>query len=179
MNPGSITLILGPMFAGKSTYLLAQERKSKIAKKKVVCVKYHLDTRYTSGTEITTHNKDMSTAPSYSISSLSSIYSELINYDVILIDEGQFFNDLTSVSEDLASKGKHITIAALGSDYKRNAFLSITELLPKVDHIEYLKAICPQCGEDASFTSRLIHQNSQTFIGGSESYEPRCRKCFT
>ena len=174
-----VKLILGPMFAGKSTCLLAEERKSKIAKKKVVCVKHAFDTRYTSGTEIATHNKEYSSAPSYASHSLLAIVELLSLYDVILIDEGQFFSDLVEGIQALLAQQKYIVIAALASDYKRESFRPIAELIPKADQIIHLCAICPQCGNDAPFTSRIVHTTEdQTLVGGSDIYEPRCRDCF-
>ena len=112
MMHGGIKLIIGPMFAGKSTYLLAEERKSKIAKKSVVCVKHSFDTRYTSGSEIVTHNQDTSKAPSYASNTLGELMNTLIQYDVILIDEGQFFEDLAEGVSQLVTLKKYIVIAA-------------------------------------------------------------------
>jgi thymidine kinase len=157
---------------------LAEERKSQIAKRKVVCVKHSIDMRYTSGSEIVTHNKNTSTAPSYSCLELKAIESELEKYDVILIDEGQFFPDLTAVVDRLAQEGKYIVIAALSSDFRREAFASISAILPKVDQLIQLQAVCTKCGNDAPFTCRLSQEREQTLIGGEESYEPRCRLCF-
>jgi len=174
-----VKLILGPMFASKSTYLLAEERRSKAAKKKVVCVKHSFDNRYTSGTEIATHNKEYSRSPSFSTHSLMTIVEQLTEYDVILIDEGQFFEDLLQTVEHLVSQGKYIVVAGLSSDYQKNLFKPIADLIPKADQIIHAQAICTKCGADAPFTSRIISQEGQTLVGGSESYEPRCRGCYS
>lgn len=174
-----VKLILGPMFASKSTYLLAEERRSKAAKKKVVCVKHSFDTRYTSGTEIATHNKEYSNSPSFATHSLMYVVDQLNDYDVILIDEGQFFNDLCEGVEHLVSQGKYIVVAGLSSDYQKNLFKPIADLIPKADQIINTQAICTKCGSDAPFTSRIVTQEGQTLVGGSEMYEPRCRSCYT
>lgn len=178
-----IKLVIGPMFAGKSSYLLAEERKSLIAKKKVVCIKHSLDYRYTSGSEIVTHNQHTSTAPSYAASTLAVLMDVIVtngDYDVVLIDEGQFFPDLDIMVETLAQCGKYVVVAALSSDFKRQGFEPIQKLIPKADVIVQLTAICTKCGNDAPFTYRIHSHSSdsQTLIGGAETYEPRCRKCF-
>jgi thymidine kinase len=174
-----VKLILGPMFASKSTYLLAEERRSKAAKKKIVCVKHSFDTRYTSGNEIATHNKEYSNSPSFAVHSLMSIVDQLKDYDVILIDEGQFFDDLLQGVEYLIDQGKYIIVAGLSSDYQKKLFKPIADLIPRADQIIHAKAICTCCGADAPFTSRIISEEGQTLVGGSESYEPRCRNCYT
>jgi thymidine kinase len=180
MHP-HLKLILGPMFAGKSSYLLAEERKCKIAKRSVVCVKHALDQRYTEGTEIVTHNRHTSSAPSYASTTLTSIFEHLLKYDVILIDEGQFFVDLL-LADELVTRGKYVVVAGLSSDFKRESFESIHQLYPKADYVIQLNAICTKCGSDAPFTCRTKHESSsdlQTLVGGVETYEPRCRTCFS
>ena len=174
-----IKLIIGCMYSGKSSHLLAEERRSKAAKKKVVCVKHSFDTRYTSGNEIATHNKEFSNSPSFATHSLLTIVAQLKEYEVILIDEGQFFEDLLQGVEHLVSQGKYIVVAGLSSDYQKNLFKPIADLIPKADQIINTQAVCTKCGADAPFTSRIISQEGQTLVGGSEMYEPRCRGCYT
>ncbi len=173
-----VKLIIGPMYSGKSTHLLAEERRSKAAKKKVVCVKHSFDTRYTSGNEIATHNKEFSNSPSFATHSLMNIVEQLKDYEVILIDEGQFFDDLCQAVEHLVLQGKYIVVAGLSSDYQKNLFKPIADLLPKADQIINTQSICTRCGADAPFTSRIVSQEGQTLVGGSEMYEPRCRACY-
>ena len=176
-----IVLIIGPMFSGKSTYILNEERKAIISKKKSICVKHSIDTRYSTDSNIINHNKQISISTSIASSTLKNILNALLEYDVILIDEGQFFNDLVEIVQILDKHDKNIFISGLSSDFKKEAFTSISELIPKADKIIHMTSICTICSSDASFTTRLISNltsNTQTLIGGVELYEPRCRKCF-
>lgn len=171
-----IFLVLGPMFASKSTYLLAWERRSKFAKRSVLSFKHEIDKRYSDKDEIVTH--DGATIKNViSCSSLMDKIEEAKKFDVILIDEGQFFNDIAQFCMAIP-KSTTIVISALSGDYKRQMFKPIIDLLPLADKIEHLLATCVKCGEDASFTARTTTETEQTVVGTSDKYEPRCANCF-
>ena len=170
-----IEIILGPMFSGKSTELLRRINRYKIAKKKVLVVKYIMDIRY-SETEMSTHDKQSVPAfPCKILNELDSIYQ---NYDVIGIDEGQFFPDIVEFSEKAANFGKIIIIAALDGTFQRMPFGNILALIPLAEKVCKLSAICAHCSNSASFTHRTICSKEIQVIGGAESYTPLCRNCF-
>jgi len=174
---GSIELILGPMFSGKSSELIKLIRRYNIKRRKTIVVKFNLDNRYdNSQSNVVTH--DQFTYPALKCGNLFEIKETLLKYEVIGIDEGQFFPDLAIMCEELANRGKHIVISALNANYKRESFPSITEIFPKAEKIIYLQSICYYCNDDAPFTLRTISNEEEVLIGGLESYKPVCRNCY-
>lgn len=172
-----IILVIGPMFASKSTSLLAWERRSKYAKRSVLSFKHEIDKRYTSGNEIVTHD-GAAIKNVISCHELIPYIEEASKYDVVLIDEGQFFNDIKAFCEAVNSTEKTIVISALSGDYKKEMFRPVIDLIPMADQIDHLKATCVKCGDDAAFTARTTADTEQTLVGAADKYEPRCGKCF-
>jgi thymidine kinase len=170
-----ITLVFGPMFSGKTTYLLAWERRFLIAKKRVLIVKWEGDRRY-SDTQVLTHDGQANQGKVINAERLSEIDRDLIdNVDAVLIDEGQFFPDLGEWCR--AHNDKTIVIAGLSGDYKQEPFRSIVDVMSLCDNIVHIKSICSKCGADAAFTVRLSEEKEQTVVGSSDKYQPRCGKC--
>lgn len=172
-----ITLIIGCMFSGKTSELLRLIKKYKISDKKSVLIKYNNDNRY-STTEIMDHSKQLSLKAEFSTNKLSDIENQILDeFEVIGIDEGQFFEDIHIVN-NWANMGKIIIISALDSDYKSNPFKNITDLIAKAEKIEKLTAICFCCKNDnATFTIKLNDNENLIEIGGFELYKPVCRNC--
>jgi thymidine kinase len=178
MARGKLTLILSCMFAGKTELLISFARRYKIAKKRIVLVKYSNDTRY-SKSAICSHNQNEFEA-TFSTNSLSSLNtkSEFREADVILIDEIQFFHDAPSVCDALANEGKVVIVSGLNGTYRREEFPVISKLIPLAEEFISLSAVCSYCGENAYFTKRIVSGEQTELIGGIESYQPRCRECF-
>ena len=175
----SINLILGPMFSGKSTELLRRYRRYTIARKKCILVKAATDDRYDAD-KLCTHDEIGETA--LKCSSLKELQSlvDVTKYDVICIDEVQFFPDAVEELELFANK-YHLTIEASGlsGNYLRESFDVVNKLIPKADSVIILNAVCMMCGNDgAPFTFRLGSEDSEIFVGGKESYKAVCRPCF-
>ena len=179
MNPesgeGKIELILGPMFSGKSTRLIEQMRKYVYKAKKTIMVKYYADQRYSEKSEVVTH--DLIKYDSINCKLLGNSFHTLKQYDVIGIDEGQFFADLVEVCEELALMGKIILIAALNGDFRMEPFPVIQRIISKSDKIKLLKAYCFNCHKDAKFSLRIVQSNETVLIGAGEAYKPACREC--
>lgn len=179
MNPesgeGKIELILGPMFSGKSTRLIEQMRKYVYKAKKTIMVKYYADQRYSEKSEVVTH--DLIKYDSINCKLLGNSFDALKQYDVIGIDEGQFFADLVEVCEELALMGKIILIAALNGDFRMEPFPVIQRIISKSDKIKLLKAYCFNCHKDAKFSLRIVKSNETVLIGAGEAYKPACREC--
>ena len=179
MNPesgeGKIELILGPMFSGKSTRLIEQMRKYVYKAKKTIMVKYYADQRYSEKSEVVTH--DLIKYDSINCKLLGNSFDALKQYDVIGIDEGQFFADLVEVCEELALVGKIILIAALNGDFRMEPFPVIQRIISKSDKIKLLKAYCFNCHKDAKFSLRIVQSNETVLIGAGEAYKPACREC--
>ena len=177
-----ITLVFGPMFSGKTTYLLAFERRFHYSKQNVCLVKWSKDNRYTDEPKLITHDGQSNTNHScthvLSVESLSQIPQDIIDqHEAFCIDEGQFFPDLADWCKKFGTS-KQIVIAALSGDYRQKCFQSISEIIGICDTITHIKSICVKCGQDAPFTSRLTGDQEQTLIGSDDIYQPRCRACF-
>jgi thymidine kinase len=172
---GKIELIIGPMFSGKSTRLIEQMRKYVYKAKKTIMVKYYADQRYSEKSEVVTH--DLIKYDSINCKLLRNSFETLKQYDVIGIDEGQFFADLVEVCEELALMGKIILIAALNGDFRMEPFPVIQRIISKSDKIKLLKAYCFNCHKDAKFSLRIVQSNETVLIGAGEAYKPACREC--
>lgn len=173
---GYLEIILGPMFSGKTTQLVAHYKKFTYIGKKVCVINYSEDKRYTD-TMLSTHDKIM----------IPCIFSERLRdirdvdaADVIIINEGQFFEDLFEVVIDLVEKKhKSVYICGLDGDFKRNKFGKILDLIPYCDKVMKLNSLCSQCrdGTMGVFSHRISKETSQVVIG-SDNYQPLCRKCY-
>jgi len=172
---GKIELILGPMFSGKSTCLIENIRKSIYQAKKSIMVKFFADKRYSEKSEVVTH--DLIKYDSIDCRQLSDSFDTIKNYDIIGIDEGQFFQDLVEICEKLAFLKKTVIIAALNGDFKMKPFPVIARLISKCDKIKLLKAYCFHCHKDAKFSLRIVQSNETVLIGAGEAYKPACREC--
>ena len=172
---GKIELILGPMFSGKSTRLIGLIRKYTYKAKKTIMIKYIADKRYSEKSEVVTH--DLLKYDSIECKNLQENLEKMKDYDIIGIDEGQFFPDLVEVCEELALMKKTIIIAALNGDFRMEPFPVIAKLIPKADKIKLLKAYCFNCHKDANYSLRIVQSNDTVLIGADEAYKPACREC--
>ncbi|DAZ92905.1 TPA: hypothetical protein N0F65_013067 [Lagenidium giganteum] len=167
---GQLQLIIGPMFSGKSTELIRRMRRFQHAKLECLVVKYKLDDRY-SEEKMSTHDKQMFKAAP--VARLEEIRQHIDQYDVIGIDEGQFFPDLLEFCDSVANSGKTVIVAALDGTFERKPFGSVCSLIPSAEQVIKLNAVCTECGRDAAFTRRIVADKSIELIGGSDMYEPR------
>jgi thymidine kinase len=174
---GSIQLIFGPMFSGKSTELMRRVQRYQIAGKKCLLIKYSKDDRY-ADMECASH--DGKKLAAVKAEKLSSLVSHIDNYEVIGIDEGQFFHDIVDFADRAANKTKTVLVAALDGTFERKRFNSILELVPLAEHVTKLSAVCMSCGDDAAFTKRLDSSDKRIeSIGGADQYKACCRSCWT
>lgn len=181
MEPdASIDIITGPMFSGKSTELL---RRLSIFSELGLRVLY-VNSIYDNRTMIS-HNKMISNKMVYDnikIQNLQDISN--LNYDVIGIDEGQFFDDLYVFCLKVCEKlNKKVIVAGLNSNYKREKFGQIIDLIPICNNICKLDSFCNLCKNrnvinKAVFTKRLVQNDDLILIGANESYVSVCRECY-
>jgi thymidine kinase len=172
---GKLELIIGPMFSGKSTELIRRIRLYKIIKKKVLVIKPKIDNRYYEN-KITSHNFE--TADCNLVSSLSEL-TNIKDYNYIIIDEGQFFNDLKKqVVYWLENYNVNIIITGLDGDFEKNPIGQILELIPHAEKCTKVNSLCNMCndGTEGCFTFRTAESKNKILIGGVESYIPVCRK---
>ena len=175
LEEGTIELIIGPMFSGKSTRLIGLIRKYSYKAKKTIMIKFFADNRYSEKSEVVTH--DLQKYDSINCKNLKDHFEELKKYDVIGIDEGQFFPDLVEVCQELALLKKTIIVAALNGDFRMEPFPVVANLIPRADEIKLLNAYCFKCHKDAKFTLRIVQSNETVLIGAGEAYKPACREC--
>jgi thymidine kinase len=171
-------LILGPMFAGKSTKLLNILNDLKKNNSKFLLIKHILDTRYNSNNNnIITHDKQNENC--IGLNKLLNIIhnEEYINSKYILIDEGQFFSDINLFIEIAVEKdNKHVIITSLNGDYKRKPFQNISKLISIANQVDILNSNCNFCNEKGIFTLRISNNNKKILIGDNNIYKPVCRK---
>lgn len=176
-NIGYLSICCGCMFSGKTSWLMQQYKKYKFINKSVVVVNFDQDKRYHNSL-LSTHDKQM--IPCLQAHLLKDVMNDLINADVILINEGQFFHDLYDIVIDLVENNqKIIHIAALDGDFQRSVFGDVLKLFPRCDDYMKLHALCGLCknGNKASFSHRITRESSQVSIG-SDNYIPLCRSCY-
>ena len=173
---GKIKLIIGPMFSGKSTMLTDTVRKFVYKGMKTVLVNFAADKRYDKEGKIVTHEQIKYNA--LSCYQLQDNFTELMKYDVIGIDEGQFFPDLVEVSETLCKNGKIVVVSALSGNFKMEPFENVSKLISKADKIKLLKAYCYFCHKRAGFSLRTVRNDKEILIGASDMYRPVCKACY-
>jgi thymidine kinase len=171
------------MFSGKSEELLRRIKRGVIAKQKVLLFKPSIDNRYEEN-KVSTHNGN--SYESVNIDKAEQIY-EYINdekYDIIGIDEVQFFDHkIVEVINKLADNGVRVIVAGLDMDFKAEPFHPMPEIMAISEMVTKLHAVCNKCGKEASRSQRLINGEPAKYddpivvIGASESYEARCRHC--
>lgn len=171
-----IRLFIGPMYSSKTTTLLARKERYELGGKKCIIIKYTNDKRYDDNHMVVTHNQYKHDA--ISAVSLSEIEYLIDNYDVILIDEIQFYKDASIICDLWANKGKIVECYGLNGDYKREPFEQISKLIPLSDSITHLTAIDKTNGEDAPFTFRISNDTKQEVIGGDNMYISLSRKSY-
>lgn len=182
VKKGTLEVICGPMFSGKSEELIRRLRRAKIAQQKVVSFNPHIDTRTRLHT-IASHNG--SSLDAITINDPKTIPSH-ISYDVevIGIDEVQFFSpEIVSVIFDLVESGKRVIVTGLNLDFKGVPFGTIPLFMALADTITKLSAICIICGADAYLTQRIVdgvparYDDPVVKPGAQEAYQARCRSC--
>jgi thymidine kinase len=174
---GYLELAIGPMFSGKTSYLIQVYKKYDYIGKKIAVVNYADDTRYHE-TMMSTHDKIM--IPCIQSKKIADAFVDIIKADVVIINEGQFFSDLyETVLYMVGDLKKSVYVCGLDGDFKRNRFGQILDLIPFCDKVEKLHALCSICknGKPAIFSHRISREDSQIVIG-SDNYMSLCRRCY-
>lgn len=176
-HEGTIEVIVGSMFSGKSEELIRRLRRAQIARQKVQIFKPSIDARY-SETHIVSHSAMK--IESVAVSTARDIVAALEpDTEVVGIDEGQFFDqELVTVVNELANQGRRVVIAGLDMDYLGRPFEPMPLLMAIAEDVSKTRAVCIQCGSPATYTQRLIASRERVVVGASDAYEARCRACF-
>lgn len=173
---GTIEVVCGSMFSGKTEELIRRMKRAQFAKQKVEIFKPAIDVRY-SEVEVVSHNH--TAILSTPVDSSSSILLLAEDVEVVGIDEAQFFDmGIVDVCRELASRGIRVIVAGLDMDFKGTPFGPMPNLMAIADDVFKAHAICVRCGELATFSHRLVQNGKQVLLGETESYEPLCRACY-
>lgn len=176
MRRGRIEVICGSMFSGKTEELIRRMKRAMFARQKVEIFKPAMDTRY-SNENVVSHEGN--SIPSTPIDSSSSMLLLAQDYDVIGIDEAQFFDEhIVEVCNQLANQGTRVIVAGLDLDFKGEPFGPMPRLLAIADEVSKVHAICMRCGALAYVSHRLVNIDKQVLLGEKMEYEPLCRECY-
>ncbi|MCU0379085.1 MAG: thymidine kinase [Bacteroidales bacterium] len=173
---GSIEVIAGSMFSGKTEELIRRLRRAMFAGLKVEIFKPSLDTRY-SETRVVSHDeKSITSTP---VENASSILLLSSGVEVVGIDEAQFFDaGLVDVCTILADAGTRVIVAGLDMDFAGKPFGPIPSLMAVAEYVSKVHAICVRCGNLANYSFRKIKDDKVVMLGEKDLYEPICRSCY-
>lgn len=187
---GRIEVITGPMFAGKTEEAMRRLKRHAIAKKNCLFIKHETDTRYNDASDCPSSSPKVISKSKYAwngdttcCTDIRKVFKRASGYDVVAVDEGQFFESIASFSDGLAEKGVIVIVTYLQSSFQRTPMGEMAQLFCQ-SHITQLFSVCPSCGSDkALFTTRtsdvpLKGENDLVDMGGEEKYSPSCRICF-
>ncbi len=177
---GSIEVITGSMFSGKTDELIRRLRRATIARQKVQVFKPAIDVRYAEEKVASHAGAEFDALP---VENSREILGELAeDVTVVAIDEAQFFDDdVIDVARQLAEQGVRVIIAGLDMDFRGEPFGPMPALMAQAERVDKVRAICMVCGGQASRTQRLVngeparYDDPVVIVGASELYEARCR----
>jgi thymidine kinase len=178
---GSIEVVCGSMFCGKTDELIRRLRRATIAKQKVQVFKPSIDNRFEEQ-RVASHAG--STFDAIAIAYSKEILPQLADDTTVVgIDEAQFFdNGIVEVIQNMANHGIRVIVAGLDQNFKGEPFGCMPTLMALAERVDKLQAICMVCGEPASRTQRLVnsrparYDDPEIIVGASEMYEARCRQ---
>jgi thymidine kinase len=173
---GSVEVITGSMFSGKTEELIRRLRRAQFAGLKVEIFKPSLDNRY-SETRVVSHDeRSIVSTPVDNASSIILLASEV---DVVGIDEAQFFdNSIVDVCNSLANNGIRVIVTGLDMDFMGNPFGPMPALLSIAEFVTKVHAICVRCGNLANYSFRKSEEAQVVLLGEKDKYEPLCRNCY-
>lgn len=170
-----ITLILGPMMAGKSTEMIRLLKRGLISKKKCIFLRSYTDTRDFIARDIKVKDIEIKWIND------DADVDYLLDYDVIGIDEIQFLSSklLLKVIKLLRGKDKHLILSGLSATSEQKPFESVSAVIPYADNITKLNAICTKCGSELGSYTKYIGEEKKTgkILVGEEVYTAVCENC--
>ena len=173
---GTIEVITGSMFSGKTEELLRRLRRAQFAGLKVVIFKPALDKRYSESFIVSHDERSIVSTPVDNASSILLLASDV---DVVAIDEAQFFDaSIIDVCNRLADTGVRVIVAGLDMDFSGKPFGPMPALMAIAEQITKVHAICVRCGNLAQFSFRKTDEDKVVLLGEKNIYEPLCRLCY-
>lgn len=173
---GSIEVITGSMFSGKTEELIRRLRRAQFAGLRVEIFKPSLDNRYSETRVVSHDDKSIISTPVDNPSAILLLAGEV---DVVGIDEAQFFDSsIVDVCNKLADDGIRILIAGLDMDFMGKPFGPMPALLSIAEYVTKVHAICMRCGNLAQYSFRKSEEAQVVLLGEKDLYEPLCRNCY-
>uniref|UniRef100_A0A6C0KEW7 thymidine kinase n=1 Tax=viral metagenome TaxID=1070528 RepID=A0A6C0KEW7_9ZZZZ len=183
-SDGYLDLIIGPMYSGKTDYLIRELNIFATMGARVLYVNHVFDTR---GDVFSSHNPMLTKIGNIShikVETVEQLLEACNDYLIIGVDESQFFKGLKEAVIGLVEKqGKRVLVAGLSGNYKREAFGELLDLIPYCDRVTKLASCCSACAvskkiKQAHFSYRVTSDEIEVFIGSKNEYVPLCRECF-
>ena len=170
----ALHIVIGPMFSGKSSHIIRVTNRERHIGRRVLMVNHLADTVRNPTGHVRSHDGHEST--SISVSHIGNLVLDVADWDVIAVDEGQFFEDIHKVL-DFVNSGVVVYISALDGDAQQKKFGSVLDLIPHADTCIKLQALCVLCrnGTKASFTVKTCGADAQVDVGGADKYMAVCR----
>lgn len=175
----SLRLIVGPMFAGKTSEIQSIVRRYRSIGKSVLVLKPAMDKRYDGATSVVSHDK--SSTDAMAVEDLGAVFEEAAfqHAYAVVVDEAQFFKGLREFVGAAIALGKHMIVVGLDGDAEGRPFTEVLDLVAIADSVEKKTALCVHCGAAAIFTRCLKERAARIEVGGPDMYEPTCRKHHT
>lgn len=173
---GYLEIILGSMFSGKTSRLVEIYKQCKFCNIEVEVINHSIDDRYD---EMLMSTHDKIKIPCIKTNKIADVLKRIENVNVILINEGQFFEDLYETVVEMLKSGKKVYVCGLDGDFERKKFGQILDLIPLCDKVNKLTSLCSICknGTPGIFSKRISLEKEQTVVG-SDNYIPVCRNCY-
>jgi thymidine kinase len=173
---GSIEVIAGSMFSGKTEELIRRLRRALFAGLRVEIFKPSIDKRYSEDRVVSHDEKSIISTP---VENASSILLLSSGVEVVGIDEAQFFDgSLVEVCTSLADAGTRVIVAGLDMDFAGHPFGPMPALMAVAEYISKVHAICVRCGNLANYSYRKVKDDKIVMLGEKDIYEPICRSCY-
>ena len=173
---GSVEVIAGSMFSGKTEELIRRLRRAMFAGLKVEIFKPSVDIRYSEDKVVSHDEKSIMSTP---VENASSILLLASGVEVVGIDEAQFFDSsLVEVCTMLADTGTLVIVAGLDMDFSGKPFGPMPALMAVAEYVSKVHAICVRCGNLANYSHRKIKSDKVVVLGEKDIYEPLCRSCY-
>lgn len=187
MGKGSLEVVCGSMFSGKTEELMRRLKRAEYAHQKVLTLKHQIDDRGEYACILSHDGNKLEAKPLDGTADGVWQMVELATDDVSVVgvDEAQFFPDeIVDAVMELVNRGKRVICAGLDLDFRGEPFGVMPRFMALADHVTKLRAICMQCGAEANNSQRLIdgrparYSDPTILVGAAESYEARCRACY-
>lgn len=179
-----LTAVYGPMFAGKTTWILKRVADLEQAGQKCLVFKPRLDNRYGGEAKIHAHSGISGEAVLVDEQDPGAMLrlwaSQNEQHTAVVIDEVMFFDKMVvEVVKEMLARDLNVIVAGLDTDFRREPFGVMPHLIKLADEQAKLSAVCYKCGQAAEYTTRLVESSDQLVVGASESYQPACDECHT